>query len=130
MEWRATHTARCSRPPRSLKWGIGSFAIGAKPGRSGGCREGFHDDGNHQRGLEPSDPALLERDTMTFSIRTHDSWGVVPVGDFQSIEEARQVFADLCQDPWYKADGTVKGVELVQASPAGEALRLDWFAFR
>lgn len=67
---------------------------------------------------------------MTFSIRTHDSWGVVPVGDFQSIEEARQVFADLCQDPWYKADGTVKGVELVQDAEGGAALRLDWFAFQ
>lgn len=67
---------------------------------------------------------------MTFSIRTHDSWGVVPVGDFQSLEEARQVFTDICQDPWYKSDGTVKGVELVKASPAGEAQRLDWFSFR
>jgi hypothetical protein len=67
---------------------------------------------------------------MTFSIRTHDSWGVVPVGDFQSLEEARQVFADICQDPWHKSDGTVKGVELLQASPAGVAQRLDWFSFR
>jgi len=67
---------------------------------------------------------------MTFSIRTHDSWGVVPVGDVQSIEEARQVFADLCQDPWYKADGTVKGVELVVNSEAGEGQRLDWFSFQ
>jgi hypothetical protein len=67
---------------------IGSFAIGAKLGRSGGSRELLHDDENHQRGLEPKRPALLELDTMTFSIRTHDSWGVVPVGDFQSIEEA------------------------------------------
>jgi hypothetical protein len=72
----------------------------------------------------------LERDTMTFSIRTHDSWGVVPVGDFQSIEEARQVFDDLYRDPWYKADGSVKGVELVQASPLEEAQRLNWFSFR
>jgi|GEM_PF-817262 hypothetical protein len=67
---------------------------------------------------------------MTFSIRTHDSWGVVPVGDFQTLEEARQVFSALCLDPWYKADGTVKGVELVQTSPAGEAQRLEWFAFQ
>jgi hypothetical protein len=67
---------------------------------------------------------------MAFSIRTHDSWGVVPVGDFQSIEEARQVFADLCQDPWYKADGTVKGVELLVNSEAGEGQRLDWFSFQ
>ena len=67
---------------------------------------------------------------MAFSIRTHDSWGVVPVGDFQSIEEARQVFADLCQDPWYKADGTVKGGELLVNSEAGEGQRLDWFSFQ
>jgi hypothetical protein len=68
---------------------------------------------------------------MTFSIRTHDSWGIVPVGDFQSLEEARQDFTDLCQDPWYKADGTVKDVEMVQASPlGGEAQRLDLFSFR
>jgi hypothetical protein len=67
---------------------------------------------------------------MAFSIRTHDSWGVVPVGDFQSIEEARQVFADLCQDPWYKADGTVKGMELVVNSEEGEGQRLDWFSFQ
>jgi len=65
---------------------------------------------------------------MTFSIRTHDSWGVVPVGDFQSIEEARQVFTDICQDHWYKSDGTVKGVELVQVSPSGEEQRLEWFS--
>jgi len=67
---------------------------------------------------------------MTFSIRTHDSWGVVPVGNFQSLEEARQVFTDICQDPWYKNDGTVKGVELMVNSEAGEAQRLDWFSFR
>ena len=67
---------------------------------------------------------------MTFSICTHDSWGVVPVGDFQSLEEARQVFSDICQDPWYKSDGTVKGVELVVNSEAGEGQRLDWFSFQ
>ena len=67
---------------------------------------------------------------MTFSIRTHDSWGVVPVGDFRTLEEARQVFADICQDPWYRADGTVKGVELMQITPGGEGQRLDWMAFR
>ena len=78
----------------------------------------------------PSGPALQERDAMTFSIRTHDSWGVVPVGDFQSLEEARQVFTALCQDPWYKADGTVRGVELVVNSEAGEGQRLDWFSFQ
>jgi len=67
---------------------------------------------------------------MTFSIRTHDSWGVVPVADFQSLEEARQVFTDICQDPWYKSDGTVNGVELVQVSASGDRQRLDWFSFQ
>ena len=78
----------------------------------------------------PTGPSLQDRDAMTFRIRTHDSWGVVPVGDFQTLEQARQVFTALCQDPWYKADGTVKGVELVVVSEAGEGQRLEWFSFR
>lgn len=67
---------------------------------------------------------------MSFSIHTHDAWGSVKVGDFQSLEEARQAFADLCQDPWYRQDGGVKGLELVQQSDAGAAQRLDWYPFR
>jgi hypothetical protein len=78
----------------------------------------------------PTSPALQERDAMTFRIRTHDSWGVVPVGDFQTLEQARKVFTALCQDPWYKADGTVKGVELVMDSEAEGGQRLEWFSFR
>ena len=65
---------------------------------------------------------------MSFDINTHDSWGVVNVGNFQTIEEARKVFASICEDPWYKSDGTVKGVELVDN--AGASQRLDWYAFR
>ena len=65
---------------------------------------------------------------MTFDINTHDSWGVVNVGNFQTIEEARKVFASICEDPWYKSDGTVKGVELVDN--AGSSQRLDWYTFR
>lgn len=68
---------------------------------------------------------------MTFSIYTHDAWGVVPVGDFATLEQARGVFASICADPWYRQDGTVKGVELVQRSAEGGASqRLDWFAFQ
>jgi hypothetical protein len=66
---------------------------------------------------------------MTFSIRTHDAWGVVPVGDFQSLEEARKVFSAICQDPWYRQDGGVKGVELLERSGEGAGQRLEWFAF-
>lgn len=50
---------------------------------------------------------------MTFSINTHDAWGIVKVGCFTSLEEAREAFSTLCQDPWYQRDGGVKGLELV-----------------
>jgi hypothetical protein len=67
---------------------------------------------------------------MTYAVNTHDSWGIVKVGNYKSIEEARKVFSLICEDPWYKTDGTVYGVELVQDADAGAAQRLDWFAFR
>ena len=73
---------------------------------------------------------VLSLGGMTFAVNTHDSWGIVKVGDYQSLEEARKVFASICQDPWYKNDGTVKGVELVQGADVGASQRLDWFAFR
>ncbi len=66
---------------------------------------------------------------MNYSLLTHDSWGVLKIADFTSLDEARQAFSSLCQDPWYRNDGTVKGIELVQANPAGESQRVDWFAF-
>lgn len=67
---------------------------------------------------------------MTYSINTHDCWGIVKVGTFQSLEEASRVFAALCNDPWYQSDGMVKGVELVQDVAPADAIRMDWFAFR
>lgn len=66
---------------------------------------------------------------MAFLINTHDSWGVVTVGTFQSLEEARQAFASLCADPWYKNDGMAKGIELLEKTAGGHQ-RLDWFAFK
>jgi hypothetical protein len=65
---------------------------------------------------------------MAYAINTHDAWGVVKVGNYQSIEEARTVFVDQCDDLRYKSDGTVKGVVLVQGADAGQGL--EWFAFR
>jgi hypothetical protein len=65
---------------------------------------------------------------MSYAVNTHDSWGILQVGNYQSLEEAKQVFASICEDPWYKSDGTVKGVELVDN--AGASQRLEWFAFR
>ena len=66
---------------------------------------------------------------MAYRLATHDSWGVIPVGDFASLEEARKQFTSLCEDPWYRQDGTVKGIELLEINPQGEAQRLDWFGF-
>jgi hypothetical protein len=68
--------------------------------------------------------------TMSFSISTHDSWGVVQVAECESLEEARNLFSQLCQDPWYREDGTVRGIELTEQSPNGNKQRLDWVAFR
>ncbi len=67
---------------------------------------------------------------MGFSINTHDAWGVVKVGDFQSLEDARWAFTALCQDPWYQQDGGIKELELVQSTKDAKGQRLDWFAFR
>jgi len=81
---------------------------------------------------------------MAFSINTHDAWGIVKVGCFTSLEEAREAFATLCQDPWYQQDGGVKGLELVDdgdgnggakgragdRGPGTSARRLEWFSLR
>lgn len=67
---------------------------------------------------------------MTFTIKTHDAWGTVKVGHFQTLEEAKRAFLSICQDPWYSSDGTVKGVELVEDGEQGESVRMDWFAFK
>lgn len=67
---------------------------------------------------------------MPFTLKTHDAWGTVKVGQFQSLEEARSAFSSLCQDPWYTSDGTVKGIELVEDGDQAEDIRVEWFAFR
>lgn len=63
---------------------------------------------------------------MPFAIYTHDAWGTVEVGRFESLEEARQAFVALCQDPWYRQDGGVKALELVESAPGAKPQRLDW----
>ena len=65
---------------------------------------------------------------MLYAIYTHDSWGVVKVADFPTEAEARQAFGTLCQDPWYRQDGTVRGLELLRTNADGEGQRLDWFS--
>ena len=66
---------------------------------------------------------------MAYSITTHDAWGQVPVGEYATLAEAREVFAAMQQDPWYRQDGTVKGIDLVETTPEGERVRLEWFGF-
>ncbi|MFM7675221.1 MAG: hypothetical protein ACKO5F_06485 [Synechococcus sp.] len=51
------------------------------------------------------------------------------MGSFDSLEEARQAFATLREDPWYRRDGTVRGLELVETTEKGD-LRLEWQAFQ
>ena len=36
---------------------------------------------------------------MTFAVNTHDSWGIVQVGRYPSLAEARKVFSLICDDP-------------------------------
>ena len=66
---------------------------------------------------------------MRFLLHTHDAWGIVTVGNFSSLVEAQQAFTVLCEDPWYRQDGGVMGVELVEDAGGGMVRRLDWFPF-
>jgi hypothetical protein len=66
---------------------------------------------------------------MPFTIEIHDAWGTVKVRESETLQEAQQVFADLCQDPWYRRDGGVKGLALVRTG-AGVSERLAWFPFQ
>ncbi len=66
---------------------------------------------------------------ISFKLLTHDAWGVVTAGEFRSLEQAQEVFRSICADPWYRSDGTVKGVELVRCNASNPPERLEWFAF-
>jgi len=67
---------------------------------------------------------------MTYAIVTHDAWGTVEVGRFTALEQAREAFGSLCADPWYRSDGTVKGVELLALADPGPGQRVEWFSFQ
>jgi len=65
---------------------------------------------------------------MTYIVYSHDAWGTANVGEFTTLEQAREVFGALCNDRWFLADGTVKGLSLVEGS--GEAGRtIERFSF-
>lgn len=72
----------------------------------------------------------MTKTAIEYAIYTHDSWGTVKVGHFQGLEEARQAFTELCQDPWYRQDGGVIGLELAEDQAGLPPQRLAWFGFR
>ncbi|WP_398331784.1 hypothetical protein [Vulcanococcus sp.] len=53
---------------------------------------------------------------MTYSVLSHDAWGSASVGSFTSLAQAREVFEALQKDRWFLADGTVRGLSIVEAS--------------
>ena len=56
---------------------------------------------------------------MPYIVYSHDAWGTANVGEFASLEQAREVFQALGSDRWYLADGSVKGLSIVDNSAAG-----------
>lgn len=59
---------------------------------------------------------------MIYSVLSHDAWGSANVGSFPSLEQAREVFQALQNDRWFLADGTVRGLSIVETSSEAEAL--------
>jgi hypothetical protein len=59
---------------------------------------------------------------MTYSVLSHDAWGSANVGSFTSLEQAREVFEALQKDRWFLADGTVRGLSIVETSSGSGAL--------
>lgn len=67
---------------------------------------------------------------MTFTVYSHDAWGTADVGRFPTLEQAREVFQALQSDRWFLADGTVRGLSIVESSSGGgEARTIDTFSF-
>ena len=66
---------------------------------------------------------------MSFSVYSHDAWGTAHVGEFATLEQAREVFTVLCSDRWFLADGTVKGLSIVDNSSSGEGRTVEQFSF-
>ena len=67
---------------------------------------------------------------MSFSVYSHDAWGTAHVGEFATLEQAREVFTALCSDRWFLADGTVKGLSIVDSSSSsGEGRTVEQFSF-
>jgi len=57
---------------------------------------------------------------MTYAVISHDAWGSADVGSFASLEQAREVFQALQNDRWFLADGSVRGLSIVQQTSGSE----------
>ena len=57
---------------------------------------------------------------MTYAVNTYDSWGILQVGNYQSLEEAKQVFASICprfQESCHPSDQYIRGLEDMTNAP-------------
>ena len=66
---------------------------------------------------------------MTYSVLSHDAWGSADVGRFASLEQAREVFQALQNDRWFLADGSVRGLSIVQQTSGSEPCTVERFSF-
>ena len=76
-------------------------------------------------GRDWQDAPAASAPAMTYIVYSHDAWGTANVGEFSSLEQAREVFNALRSDGWYLADGTVKGLSIVHAGQT-----LETFSFQ
>ncbi|EDY37410.1 hypothetical protein CPCC7001_288 [Cyanobium sp. PCC 7001] len=54
-----------------------------------------------------------------YSVICHDGWGNTSVGEFESLEEARQLFRTLCADRWFRTDGGIRRLSIVERAGGG-----------
>ena len=66
---------------------------------------------------------------MTYTVISHDAWGSADVGSFSTLEQAREVFQALQNDRWFLADGSVRGLSIVQQTSGSEPTTVERFNF-
>ena len=66
---------------------------------------------------------------MTYTVLSHDAWGSADVGSFASLEQAREVFQALQNDRWFLADGSVRGLSIVEQTTGSEPRTLERLSF-
>jgi hypothetical protein len=66
---------------------------------------------------------------MTYTVISHDAWGSASVGSFTSLEQAREVFQALQNDRWFLADGSVRGLSIVEETAGAAPRTLERFSF-